>query len=79
MPLLHHPMIWPLAGDGEAVELAGETGCEVADVDHLLDLALSLRRDFPGLDGDEVAKRGLGAAQFIAKNSDELAAPRRGN
>ena len=70
-------MIWPLAGDGKAVELAGETDCEVADIDHLLDLALPLRQDFPGLNGDEAAKRDLGVAQFITKNSDEFAAPWR--
>ena len=70
-------MILPLTGDGEAVKLARETGCEVADVDHFLNLALPLRLDFPGLNGDEAAKRGLGAAQFITKNSDEFAAPWR--
>ena len=39
MPLLHHAVAGPLTGDRETVELARETDCEVADVDHLLDLS----------------------------------------
>jgi hypothetical protein len=60
------------AGNGEAIELAGEADRKVADVDHLLDLAVTLRQDFPGLDGDETAEFGLGGAQLLAKKADEL-------
>ena len=58
--------------------MSGQADREVADVDHLLNLAQPLGSDLPGLNGDEAAKRGLGAAQFITKNSDEFAAPGAG-
>src|SRR5207302_6744439 len=73
MPLLHHPVMRTFAGDGEAIELAGEPDREVADVDHLLDLAVTLGQDFPGFDGDEAAELGFGCAQLPAENPDELA------
>ena len=79
MPLLHHPVAGPLAGDGETVELARQADREVADVDHLLNLTASLGEDLAGLDGDEFAERVLCRAQFLAEQADELAAARRGS
>ena len=79
VPGLHHPVLGALGGDGEAVELAGEADGEVADVDHLLDLAEPLGGDLAGLEGDEAAEIVLGGAQFLAEEAHELAAPRRGD
>jgi hypothetical protein len=61
----------------DALELAGEPDRKVADVDHLLDLTVTLGQDFPGLDGDETAELGLAGAQLLAKNPDELSTPGR--
>ncbi len=79
MPLLHHPVVGPLAGDGQAVELARQADREVADVDHLLDLAEALLDDLAAFQRDQPGQRLLRRAQFLAKQPDELAAPRRGN
>ena len=45
-----------LRGDGEAVELARQADGEVADVDHLLDLAGPFGDDLADLDGDQSAE-----------------------
>ena len=42
VPRLHQAVAGPLAGDRQAVQLAGQPDGEVADVDHLLDLAEAL-------------------------------------
>ncbi len=72
MPLLHHPVIGPLAGDGEAIELTGETDSEVADVDHLLHFTLAFRRNFSSLDGHQTSKRCFRATQLFAENANKL-------
>ena len=77
MPLLHQPVLGALADRREAVELAREAEREVADVDHLLDLALALGEDLAGLERDEAAELALGAAQLLAEQADQLAAARR--
>jgi hypothetical protein len=77
MPLLHHPVVRAFAGNGETMELAGETDCKVADVDHLLDLAEALGQDFASFDGDEMAESGLRGTQLLAENPNELPAPGR--
>ena len=77
MPLLHHPVAGPLGGDRQAVELARQADGEVADVDHLLDLAQALGADLAGLDGDQRAEVGLVLAQQLAELTHELAADRR--
>ena len=77
MPLLHQPVLGALADDGEAVELPRQAEREVADVDHLLDLALALGEDLAGLEGDQPAEVALGAAKLVAEQAHELAAPRR--
>ena len=77
VPLLHHPVAGPLGGDGQPVQLARQADGEVADVDHLLDLAEALGADLAGLDGDERAEVGLVLAQQLAELADERAAHRR--
>ena len=46
----------PLAGDGQAVELARETDREVADVDHLLHFAEAFLDDLAGFERDQLAR-----------------------
>ena len=77
VPLLDHPVVGPLAGDGQAIELARQADGEVADVDHLLDLAEAFLDDLAGLQRHQPGKRLLGGAQFLAEQPDQLAAPRR--
>ena len=55
MPLLHHPVPRTLGRDGQAVQLARETHGEVADVDHLLHLAVSLGADLAHLERHQIA------------------------
>ncbi len=50
---------------------------EVADVDHLLDLAEGLRADLPDLDGDQLGEVGLVLLEQAAELLDEGAARRR--
>src|SRR5262249_33058006 len=76
VPLLHHSMTGPLAGDRQAVELARQSDREVAHVDHLLDLALALAADLPGLEGDEESQVGLPGAEGLADLPDHLTATR---
>ena len=77
MPLLHHPVVGPLAGDGQAVELARQADREVADVDHLLDFAEALLDDLAGFERDQLGEHRLGLAQLLAEQADQLAAARR--
>ena len=77
VPRLGEPMPGSLGGDRAAVELAREADREVADVDHLLHLAEALLRDLPDLERDERAERVLLAAELLAEQAHELAAPRR--
>jgi hypothetical protein len=68
-----------LGRDGQAVELTRQADCEVADVDHLLNLALALGDDLAGLDRHQPAERRLVRAQLLAEQPHQLAALRRGN
>ena len=72
-------MIRALAGDGKAIELARKTDGEVADVDHLLDLAEALLDDLAALDRDEARQRFFGRPKLFAEKADEIAPARRGN
>ena len=76
MPLLHHAVIGPFAGDGEAVKLARQADREIADVDHFLHLATAFRDDLAGFDGDQAAQSILGGAQFMAEQANQFATPR---
>ncbi len=77
MPGLHHPVVSTLGRDGAAIELARQADGEVADVDHLLDLAEAFRHDLAGLERHEPAEIVLGGAQFLREDPHELPAPRR--
>jgi hypothetical protein len=55
------------------------SGCEVADVDHLLDLAQALGEDLPGLQGHQASEVGLGGPELLAEEPDQLPAPRCGH
>ena len=77
VPRLHQPVARPLAGDRQAVQLARQADGEVADVDHLLDLAEALGADLAGLDRHQLAELGLVLAQQLAEAADEGAAHRR--
>ena len=67
---------WPGRSEAmvRAVELAGQADREVADVDHLLDLAERLGVDLAGLDGDEVGQVVLVLASAARPALDQLAA-----
>ena len=77
MPGLHHPVPRPLGGDGEAVELARQADREIADVDHLLDLAEPFGEDLAAFPADQPAELLLLLAQLLAEQPHQLAAPRR--
>ncbi len=79
MPGLHHAMVRPLGGDGQPVELPGEADGEIADVDHLLDLAQALGQDLAGLQRDQLAERRLVRAQLQAEQAHQFAARRGGH
>ena len=74
VPGFHHAVAGAFGGNGEARELAGETGGEGADVDHLLDFAVAFGEDFAGFDGDEAAECGEFDAELFAEEADEFAA-----
>lgn len=63
-------------GDGEAIELAGKTDGEIADVDHFLDFAETLGWDLADLDRHQPAELVLVRAQFFAKQAHQFAALR---
>ncbi len=73
MPGLHQPVAGPLRGHRAAVELAREPEREVADVDHLLDLAQRLGGDLAGLDRDQLAEVGLVLAEQLPEALDQRA------
>jgi hypothetical protein len=77
MPRLHHAVAGALGRDREAVQLAGQTDGEVADVDHLLDFAESLAADLARLDRHERAEVVLVLPQELSEHADQLAAARR--
>ena len=77
MPGLHHPVVGRSVAMVQAIELARQPDGEVADVDHLLDLAEALGHDLAGLERHEPAEIILGGAQFLRENSHELPTPRR--
>ena len=75
VPGFHHAVRRTLGRDGQAVELAGQADGEVANVDHLLHLALAFRGDLADLDGDQLAEIGLGGAQLLPQQAHQLATP----
>ena len=78
-PVLGQPMVGPFRLDRQAIELARKSNREIADVDHLLDLAQALRSDLADFERDQPAERGLVSAQFLAEQAHEFASARRGH
>ena len=78
VPRLHQPVAGPLGGDRETVQLARETDREVADVDHLLDLAEAFRADLAGLDRHQLAELVLVLAEQLAEPPHRRTAHRAG-
>src|SRR5690349_17482478 len=74
MPRLGEPVPRPLRGDGATVELAGQPDGEVADVDHLLDLAERFGADLARFDRDEVGEIVLVLAQELTETAYQVAA-----
>ena len=69
-------MVTPLGRDGQAVQLPREADREIADVDHLLDLAEALGEDLAAFERDKAAERLLVRPQRLAEPADEFAAAR---
>ena len=79
VPGFGQPVAGAFGGDGASVELAGQADREVADVDHLLDLAERLGADLARLDGDQigqVAPCGRAAARPARRTSSPRRAAR---
>jgi hypothetical protein len=76
MPRLHEPVCWPLGRHGAAVELPRQPDREIADVDHLLDLAQRLGADLADLDADQAGEVSLVLGQQLAEALDQTAADR---
>jgi hypothetical protein len=70
-------MAGPFGGDGKPVKLAREPHCEIADVDHLLDLAEPLLEDLARFQADEAAERLLLLAKHLSEQAHQLAATGR--
>ena len=76
MPLFDHPVIGPLAGDGQPVQLARQADGIVANVDHFLHFALAFGDDLAGFERHQPGQRLLCDAQFLAEQADQFATPR---
>ena len=72
MPGFHHPVTGALGSNREAIQLAGKSNREVADVDHLLDLAKPLLHDFARLKRDQPSQGLLAPAQLLAEQADQF-------
>ena len=73
VPRLHQPVARPLGGDGSSGELPRQPDGELADVDHLLDLAEAFRADLADLDRDELAEVVLVLTEQFAEPSHQSA------
>ena len=60
--------------DRQAVELAGETDGEIADVDHFLHFTEAFGADLAGFDRHQTAEIVLGGAQLFAEQAHQFAA-----
>ena len=78
MPGLHHSVLGPFRGDGQAEQLARQPDSVVADVDHFLHLALGFGDDLSGFKRDQHRKFGLGGAKLFAQQAHQLTPPRGG-
>ena len=73
VPGFHHAVTRALGGDGQPMQLPRETHGEVADVDHLLHLALALRGALAHLEGDQLSEQGFVGAQLLADQAHQFA------
>ena len=76
MPGFHHAVAGALGGNGQPIKLAGEANGKIADVDHFMHLAKTLRGDLARFDGHEASEFGLMRPQFLAQQAHKLAASR---
>ena len=67
-------MVRTFRRDRQAVELARQADGEIADVDHLLDLAEALRQDLARLDRHEHGEVVLVRPELLAELADDGAA-----
>ena len=72
MPLLDEAVHWTLALDVESVKLTRETHREIGDVDHLLNFALTLRKNFSDLKCHQLSERFFLIAKQITELADDL-------
>ena len=72
MPLLHHPVSRTLRRHRQPVQLPRESHGEVADIDHLLHLAVPFGPNLPHLEADQIAERLLHLAQGVAQVTHEV-------
>ena len=70
-------VVLALACERQAVELTRQSHGEIADVDHLLDLALTLGFDLAHLERDQRAECLFLLAQLVAELTNDLATMRR--
>ena len=77
MPLLQHPMIGPLTGNRQAIELPRQPHGIVAHVDHFLDFARSLAADLADLQRDQQSQILLVPPQCVPNQPHHLAPSRR--
>ena len=75
MPAFHHAVPGALTGDGQPMQLPRQPDGEVADIDHLLHLALGLGQRLAALDGDEAGKIVLVLAKRIAEQAHQFTSP----
>ena len=71
VPGLHQPVAGTLGRHGAAVELPGQADREVADVDHLLDLAAGLGGDLADLEADQRGQVVLVLGEQLAEPLDQ--------
>ena len=79
MPLFVHAMARAFGVHGEPVELTGESYGEIADVDHLLDLAFAFCLDLAGLPGHQRAEVCLARSEGVTELTHVLSADGSGN
>ncbi len=76
VPGLHQPVPGPFRRNGPTAHLPAQAHGQVADVDHLLDLAERLGGDLARLDRDQGGQVGLVLGQQLAEPLDDRAARR---
>ena len=76
MPLLHHAVGRPFRRQRQTVQLTGQAGREVTDIDHLLHFAVAFGAYFAHLEADQITERLLLLAERVAEI--RTSAPRRG-